>query len=385
MHLAPDGIVDRSTGLGSASGAELTRGFDQRTVAILMAQIGALPLIFIGLIWQSEVIPGAVPWLFVIGVYTLFSIAVTVVTRPLTDTVFTVLCLGGMLGIAGSAVLTVDAGAAQAVLALLATIPALAARGSPARTVVAFMVVAAGLAMIVVLLRATGTVALFVAGGAAVLAVTVPTYLVMTLRRSLERSLAQQAKLSATDALTGVLNRRGLADEWAALIESHELINQRIGFVEVDVDNFKQINDRLGHLGGDDIIVRVAQALCDAAAPEALVARTGGEEFVVVQSVRDIEALNDLCEALRARVARDCDATVSVGGVCSEVFLRAGPGAHAALDDLLMAADHELYRAKIRGRNRVVVTTSPLFGSTSEQPRGVDDQDPPHWQQLRSS
>lgn len=366
-------------------GVESKRRFDQRTVAILIAQVGALPLILIGLVWPHNVIPGASPWLAVIGVYTIFSIAVTLATRPLSDTVFTLLCFGGMLGIAGSAVLTVDNGAAHAVLALLATIPALAALGSPVRTVIAFMAVAAGLAMTVVLFRATGPVALLVAGGSTVLAVTVPTYLVINLRRSLERSLAQQAKLSATDALTGVLNRRGLADEWAALIESGDLLNKRIGFVEIDVDNFKQINDRLGHSGGDEIIVRVAQALCDAATPGALVARTGGEEFVVVQPVRDVEALNDLCEAIRARVGRDGDATVSVGGVCSELRRGVGSQSQAALDELLVAADHELYRAKIRGRNRVVVTTSLLSGSTAEQPRGVDDRDSPDWRQLRSS
>mgnify|MGYP001763794980 FL=1 len=104
----------------------MKRRFDRRTVAVLVSETGALPLLLIGYIWPENVVEHGLRWLLVNGVYTAGSIILTVLLRPLTDVWFTILSFGGMLGIAGSAAVIVDNGAAHTVLVLLAVIPALA-------------------------------------------------------------------------------------------------------------------------------------------------------------------------------------------------------------------------------------------------------------------
>lgn len=339
----------------------MKRHFDQRTLAVLVSEAGALPLLLIGYLWPDNVVDDGLKWLMVIGVYTLISIVITVLRRPLTDMWFTILSFGGMLGIAGSAAVIVDAGAAHSVLVLLAAIPALAAVGSPPRTVVLFVVTAATLACAVVADRATGVVPLVLSGGSVIMAITVPTYLVLALRRSLERSLAQQAALSETDPLTGALNRRGLAKRWADVLAHSAVHDGRIGFIEADVDFFKEINDHHGHSAGDSILVDIAETLRTTVRPTALVARTGGEEFVIVDHTNDVSELTRECEKLRAAVEENAGVTVSLGGVCVTFSQRdsGSPGGSSVmLDHLMGIVDRSLYRAKQLGRNQVVVTAT---------------------------
>lgn len=359
----------------------MTRSFDQRTLAVLASEAGALPLLLIGFIWPNNVVENGRVWLAVIGLYTAASITFTVLMRPLDDTLFTILSFGGMLGIVGSSAVIVDEGAAHSVLVLLAVIPALAAMESPTRTVVTFVVAAAGLASVVVVTRASGIVPLVVGEGAVVMAIIVPTYLVMTLRRSLEKSLARQAILSETDPLTGVLNRRGLAKRWGELLATSAAPFRRVGFIEADVDYFKEINDEHGHSVGDAILVDIAATLRATVDPSALVARTGGEEFVVVVNARDEATLAQLCEKLRVAVADNVAATVSIGAVCATIARgcqEATGNTRSTLDELLAVVDGQLYEAKRLGRNRITVTSTRIVATpkTAEDPaEGVMKED----------
>lgn len=165
-----------------------------------------------------------------------------------------------------------------------------------------------------------------------------------------ERELALQAALARaahTDALTGLLNRRGIEPELERLLAEGGLT-----VVMVDLDQFKAYNDRHGHLVGDDALRRVAQVLTDAAGPGDRVARFGGEEFTVALTGADASAAHDyagrVMAALREEpVAEDRRLTVSAGV--------ATHGTHGTtVAALLDAADAALYRAKAAGRDRVV-------------------------------
>jgi diguanylate cyclase (GGDEF)-like protein len=169
---------------------------------------------------------------------------------------------------------------------------------------------------------------------------------------------ARLAQLSSEDALTGLANRRrldeALEEEWRRAVRQRTAL----GFLLVDVDLFKDYNDRLGHPAGDACLRVVAQAMSEMhrRAGE-LVARYGGEEFVVLIPGVSRDAVFAAAEALRLRVVAlalphpastvAAVVTVSVGVAWTEPQ----PGTSAA--GLVSAADRALYSAKDAGRNRV--------------------------------
>ncbi|WP_324911715.1 GGDEF domain-containing protein [Baekduia sp.] len=163
----------------------------------------------------------------------------------------------------------------------------------------------------------------------------------------LRRALADAAN---TDALTGLLNRRGIEPELERL-----LAGGRLSIVMVDLDHFKRYNDRHGHLVGDEALRRVAGVLTAAAGPDDRVARFGGEEFTVALTGSDGHGARAyagrVMDALRAEdVAEDLRLTVSVG-----VATLGADG--ASVDALLRRADAALYHAKATGRDRVASAT----------------------------
>ena len=178
--------------------------------------------------------------------------------------------------------------------------------------------------------------------------------------RRLEDGNARLRKLSESDGLTGVANRRlfdgSLLAAWAAARSRRG----EVGLMLIDIDHFKEFNDASGHLAGDDCLKRVARALeAEAGAAGALVARYGGEEFSVLVADPAQTDMRAFAEALRARIEFEAlphprspmsrIVTVSVG-----VATRA-PGATLEPALLIDAADQALYRAKAAGRNRVGV------------------------------
>ena len=175
------------------------------------------------------------------------------------------------------------------------------------------------------------------------------------------RLFAQVDRLATTDGLTGLLNRRHFF-----ALATHELALSRrraapLTAAMLDIDHFKQINDRYGHPVGDQVIVTVAQRLTATVRGTDLLGRYGGEEFAVVLPDTDGDGSTILAERLRVVIGDrpiDTDAgpltvTVSIGVGLADY------DADATLADLLSRADKALYRAKESGRNRVVVAESP--------------------------
>jgi diguanylate cyclase (GGDEF)-like protein/PAS domain S-box-containing protein len=183
-------------------------------------------------------------------------------------------------------------------------------------------------------------------------------------RKRTEEKLARLQReledLSFKDGLTGVANRRRfdalLEVEWKAAQRSRLPISMLL----IDIDFFKQYNDRYGHVGGDDCLRRVAAALATGATrPRDVVARYGGEEFAVVLPETDAEGAEHVARTCRAAVLAEqiphetsgVAPVVSVSIGCGTMVPTVDDGAARFLDEV----DRALYAAKQGGRDRVVV------------------------------
>lgn len=158
---------------------------------------------------------------------------------------------------------------------------------------------------------------------------------------------------SLSDPLTELLNRRGLEIRLPRLVERHPAIC----VMTFDLDRFKNVNDTWGHRVGDTVLVRTARRLHDAAGESAVVARTGGEEFVVAAPIAAAAARAE-AERLRRAVAEPPETTVevtaSVGVAVYDATVRPS-SPRPTPGRLLQCADAAMYRAKEAGGNLVVV------------------------------
>jgi diguanylate cyclase (GGDEF)-like protein len=168
-------------------------------------------------------------------------------------------------------------------------------------------------------------------------------------------------RLSVTDALTGLYNRRHLMGTLANEVQRSRRLRRTFSVLLADVDHFKQYNDTHGHLGGDAALVKVAEILRQTTRGVDTVARYGGEEFVVMLIEAPIATAAAVGERLRARVAAEDSAagrmTVSVGAA-------EYPTHGETPEELIASADAAMYQAKGEGRDRVV-----LAGRTAERER----------------
>jgi diguanylate cyclase (GGDEF)-like protein len=156
------------------------------------------------------------------------------------------------------------------------------------------------------------------------------------------------------DQLTGLANRRHLDAQLPGLLELADDQDLPLTLAMVDVDHFKAINDRFGHAVGDRVLVTLAQLLRENTRGSDLVARIGGEEFVIALPEAPPARAHEVCERLRARVAAHAWGQLAEG---LQVTLSLGL-AHAppyAQAPLLERADAAMYRAKQLGRNQVAI------------------------------
>ena len=174
----------------------------------------------------------------------------------------------------------------------------------------------------------------------------------------LEAANRKLEQLSMSDGLTGIANRRcfdqRLADEWMRAVRD----DLPLALLLVDADNFKALNDALGHLHGDECLRTLARLCCDAIDGERdLVARYGGEELVVLLPGRDLRVARRIAERLRQRVEVAAlphpDSAVARCVTVSIGVAALAPARLRAPEQLILAADHALYAAKARGKNRV--------------------------------
>lgn len=161
-------------------------------------------------------------------------------------------------------------------------------------------------------------------------------------------------RLSVTDQLTGAFNREFLQQNLAREIESAEARGVPLAVAMLDVDHFKQVNDRFGHDVGDKVLAEVAVRLRGAIRDDDLLIRYGGEEFLVLLPKTDAEKACEVGERMRRRLE---DEAIPVGDEEMPIRISVGVAEHRRGDEdgaeLVRRADEALYEAKRRGRNRV--------------------------------
>ncbi|WKB53627.1 GGDEF domain-containing protein [Eleftheria terrae] len=175
------------------------------------------------------------------------------------------------------------------------------------------------------------------------------------------RAIESYQRTANVDPLTGLLNRRGLQAALGAHADGRPRVRGEpdgLAMLAFDLDHFKRINDSLGHEAGDRVLRGVARCLGGCVRSDDLVARLGGEEFLVVCAEIELAAALQLAERVRSQVAAlqfaglppQLQVTVSVG---------VARGVRGEWNAVLRSADAALYQAKKQGRNRVEAAADP--------------------------
>jgi len=166
------------------------------------------------------------------------------------------------------------------------------------------------------------------------------------------RRAAEASQRAEQDELTGLGNRRHFERRAGELLPQGEAAALALTLALIDIDHFKAINDGHGHAAGDAVLRGLAQLLRENMRAGDVLARLGGEEFVLLLPGMDAERAAEVCERLRERIARErWPALPAAQRVTASIGLASAPGYELA--GLMRRADAALYEAKRGGRNRV--------------------------------
>lgn len=179
------------------------------------------------------------------------------------------------------------------------------------------------------------------------------------LQRQMVMDTMHFEQLAGTDPLTAVQNRRQLQAEFTRERARQRRHGQPIGVLELDIDHFKRVNDAHGHGVGDEVLRYLTRCWRGLIREIDVLARVGGEEFVVLLPESDADGARDSAERLRAHTAAEpvstsvgpLDITVSIG-------VALAMPADESMDDVLRRVDRALYRAKENGRNRCEIAVA---------------------------
>ncbi len=173
------------------------------------------------------------------------------------------------------------------------------------------------------------------------------------LRSNFEISIS----MALTDPLTGLYNRRYFDVHMAKMLQKNEVSRKNMGVLMLDIDHFKSVNDTHGHSVGDEVLKAFAFRIKDCLRPFDLVARLGGEEFVVV--LPDVS--NDMAMLISERLRRSvCDKPIKCATATGDLSISTSIGGTLvdssvhSVEDVMKRADEALYAAKHGGRNQVV-------------------------------
>ena len=170
------------------------------------------------------------------------------------------------------------------------------------------------------------------------------------------RKTKQYERESRVDMLTGLRNRRWLDEMLPRYMQRFVFTRKPLTVLLLDVDFFKQYNDRHGHLAGDRVLAEVGRCVMDNIRPSDAAVRYGGEEFLVILPETDMQnalvVAERLCIAIASREIVDADGASPLPGVTASLGVAASQDGEDGTG-LLKRADAELYRAKQEGRNRI--------------------------------
>ena len=190
--------------------------------------------------------------------------------------------------------------------------------------------------------------------------------------RAYNRMRTQLAGIVLTDALSGCYNRLGFEQQYRRELAHAARTKTEVALLALDLDFFKQVNDTYGHLMGDQVIAETGELLRGRARTDDIVARTGGEEFMILAPNTSAAGAHHLAlrilEAFRRRTFGEPHATITITvsvGVVSETI-----SDDTIAEALQSRADEALYAAKRSGRNRVVLWSRGLDALRLGQPSG---------------
>lgn len=189
----------------------------------------------------------------------------------------------------------------------------------------------------------------------------------------LKQGREELERLSRTDGLTGLPNRRHLMETLEKEVRRAQRNNRPFSLLMIDVDHFKKYNDTFGHLAGDDVLKGLATVLSAAVRTADYAARYGGEEFTVVLPETPWDGALEVAERIRARMAKEAFGTAG-SKVTLSIGLGEFPADGATPEAVIAGADGALYRAKEHGRDCVVTTRMVL---TPVPPEGTAIEPPP--------
>jgi diguanylate cyclase (GGDEF)-like protein len=173
------------------------------------------------------------------------------------------------------------------------------------------------------------------------------------------RRFREARQLADLDALTGLHNRRYFHETLARECSRAHRYERKLSLIIFDLDDFKEINDRIGHLAGDAVLSEAAERVRDVVRTADIACRVGGDEFAVILPESSIEDADQLYRRLLSAVSS------RPIGQAGKLFLSAGVAELRAEDDpttFFQRADDALYRAKEAGKGRVVSANSPRLG-----------------------
>lgn len=154
---------------------------------------------------------------------------------------------------------------------------------------------------------------------------------------------------SLTDVLTGIMNRRAILDELSKRMNRHIYNFEHLSIIMIDIDDFKPVNDKFGHLTGDKVLIKIAQKISESIRGFDTVGRYGGEEFLVILPNTDLNNAYKASERIRLNIENTVfedvgKVTISAGYVEFK---------NETIDELIDLADQNLYKAKNAGKNTV--------------------------------
>jgi len=177
--------------------------------------------------------------------------------------------------------------------------------------------------------------------------------LIMSLLFSaLRKNLDTEKTLASSDPLTGALNRRAFFDITEYELNRSHRYGHATTIAYIDLDNFKAVNDRLGHAVGDNLLITVTKTIISHIRSTDILSRFGGDEFVILLPETPAEAAKTLLEKIQSQLnqamsAQDWPVSFSIGAI---TYPKAPPG----VDEVIKKADMLMYEVKRSGKNRLL-------------------------------
>lgn len=186
--------------------------------------------------------------------------------------------------------------------------------------------------------------------------ILVTLFVVLMILRTVYNYNKKLEHMANHDALTNLPNRRKFNYDFKKLVLLHSRQKNDISLLFFDIDNFKKINDEFGHQVGDDVLKRISEIIRGSVRQTDLIARWGGEEFIIAFIDSSLDDSKLTAEKLRGLFETDSKLTELVGAKVTASFGLTNVSSHDKIFDALKHVDDAMYKAKEDGKNRIVIS-----------------------------